>query len=1278
MANLSDDLISNISYTNKDFGTIYPEFLDLVSKITNKWDPSQSNESDPGVVLLKLAAIMADKNNYNIDKNVLECFPLSVTQEENARKLYDSLGYNMHWYKSAITGDENLIGFLCANSEILKNTNGDVVGYEIPAFTSLTDSTNEIIYTTLQKVKLENTTDIQYTPCIQGSYKDYTINGERKISVNALDSERRLYFTDSYIAENGIFILDNVDESQQDFYQTEWKRVDNLTSYPSGNRVYQFGVTANNTCYIQFPNDISTLIGNGMFIRYMISNGESGNIKANTLTNFATDLASTTDSAVTVNDSIRIIQTSAIINGENPETLEDAYKNYKKTIGTFNTLVTRRDYENFIDRIGETSNCVVSDRTNDINYSNYIQVWGPDFDIKELKVKEENGQALMNAFKIYLYLNKYINNVNSLTTYLSTFTPDNDAATLLSIEGQMDEIKAVQHDVTIPEGTGLVFNYNNIYTINGLLYLKYKVTNIEKNEIEANVKLALMQKFNAKNVEFGEELDYQEVVDTIIGADDRISNVLLSALDYKTSERSLNNTLTPLPDSGDYAKLNELVARMVLAGNVQLFNFEDNFQLEFGQENSITDLNDKIIKSITTETNITLKKDEPADQSPATILEENEVVELWADNYVTSKEYGAYCKVVPNFTIPANELHKLLPQREIDGQTIPAETIEITYYDSENGIYKPATLTTGDVIECNTEITSNGADLRANQYLRVKVKNEYQLTQNSQYLAIFNTVGNVTITSEENGYRILQENEYFIYPNSTKTDLIILGMGTKLSIGEGAQNLILENSTEEITKINKNNIDTLDWDKLPVGSTLTTTETTIYAFGQNVSLFYENNNSLDTSTLQTLTNKYQSLGNRTLYYKEQSNVDYGQIISNTTRSFYIRSRLNLNSTINNPQQIIENQKVTLNFTDGSPSKTITPDTPANSSDEIKPKYLQFNSNVVMAGGENLDMGVVQMNSSGETTIDYNLKAYCYNLNPEYTLTRDGNALILPTLQNSTVTFKETPTLTKTNGTTTTPIETTITLDFTSNDENFKGIIIENNTINYKKKEDDSKITVYPSNENYDWDDYKTIKITDAKNTSVSTLEDFINTFNYSLPFTFGNNDGIDYKNYLVPVKVILSERETGDETPRKISLGNAKVYNPYEQENITEIEEDGSYILQPTQNSLNITIYSAKDSVIVGKITKLGGLNKEEIDYRDLNQNYVIDNEISDVLIKMQEIDGENKFDWTYRVDKNDKVTYPTAPSSFWNTNHLCNDYTLPVIDFENSSITVSPSYLQD
>lgn len=98
-----NNLISNLSYTNKDFNSIYVELLDLVKKLSYKWDPTISNESDPGVLLLKLMAICADKNNYTADKTILECFPESVTQEQNARKLFEQLGYTMHWYRAGST-----------------------------------------------------------------------------------------------------------------------------------------------------------------------------------------------------------------------------------------------------------------------------------------------------------------------------------------------------------------------------------------------------------------------------------------------------------------------------------------------------------------------------------------------------------------------------------------------------------------------------------------------------------------------------------------------------------------------------------------------------------------------------------------------------------------------------------------------------------------------------------------------------------------------------------------------------------------------------------------------------------------------------------------------------------------------------------------------------------------------------------------------------------------------------------------------------------------------
>ena len=60
MINEKELEIANTSYTNKDFGAIYTEILDIAKKISSLWNPQSSNESDPGVVLLKLLAFAAD------------------------------------------------------------------------------------------------------------------------------------------------------------------------------------------------------------------------------------------------------------------------------------------------------------------------------------------------------------------------------------------------------------------------------------------------------------------------------------------------------------------------------------------------------------------------------------------------------------------------------------------------------------------------------------------------------------------------------------------------------------------------------------------------------------------------------------------------------------------------------------------------------------------------------------------------------------------------------------------------------------------------------------------------------------------------------------------------------------------------------------------------------------------------------------------------------------------------------------------------------------------
>lgn len=102
----------------------------------------------------------------------------------------------------------------------------------------------------------------------------------------------------------------------------------------------------------------------------------------------------------------------------------------------------------------------------------------------------------------------------------------------------------------------------------------------------------------------------------------------------------------------------------------------------------------------------------------------------------------------------------------------------------------------------------------------------------------------------------------------------------------------------------------------------------------------------------------------------------------------------------------------LNFTSGS-SESIG-DVELNNTSEYVSTYIQFNNNVVLAGGENINMGVVLTDINGELFTEYTLKGYSYNIYKKYDLERDGNALNLPVFAISTIKFQETPYLTGNN------------------------------------------------------------------------------------------------------------------------------------------------------------------------------------------------------------------------------------------------------------------------
>ena len=362
-----------LSATKKDFYQIWNELLDLASKISERWDPQNTNESDPGIVLLKVLTAVADKLNYNVDINALEVFMPSAAQMESMRKITEMLGYNIKYYQSATTN---------VKITYTLNTSSPIQGvWKIDKFTNIKDVDDTINYVTLAERYINENEYSVEIPCIEGELIECETDNDNIVSLLQLDDNNRYYLPETQIAENGILIF-NVNDGQE---SEPWESVYNLNTQPLGKPCYKFGYDSKeNLPYIQFPDDISNIIEDGLRIKYIRTNGVNGNISARTLYKMEKpvswqilneDEEANTDKPYLNPDNYIVTNPSAAKNGANVETLTDAYNNFKKTIGTFDTLVTCRDYMNKIyqltmsqtDTTPLVSNIIVSDIRDDIN-----------------------------------------------------------------------------------------------------------------------------------------------------------------------------------------------------------------------------------------------------------------------------------------------------------------------------------------------------------------------------------------------------------------------------------------------------------------------------------------------------------------------------------------------------------------------------------------------------------------------------------------------------------------------------------------------------------------------------------------------------------------------------------------------------------------------------------------------------------------------------------------------------------------------------------------------
>lgn len=717
----------NLSATKKDFVQIWTELLDVASKLSERWDPTSTNESDPGIVILKALTGIADKLNYNIDKNTLEAFMPTAAQEDSMRKLCDMLGYSIKYYQSATS--EVFIKYHNANPTTEEADAMKDPGQLIPKFTVITNSDQDINYFTTNQTPayISSANPSQKLSVMEGQIvKCESINDNNIITANQISTDNKYYLPETQIAENGIFIY-NVFNGESFGGGLEdgdrWLPVDNLNIQVHGSKVFKFGFDAyEGRPYIEFPEDYSELFNDGIFIYYTRTSGAGGNISARTLTKFELPTGGKWGSVTP--ESLSVENTFAATTGANIESIKQAYNNFKKTVGTFETLVTCRDYMNKIYRMTQdeydnrpiVSNVLVTDIRDDLNRATTIcscddagifyketalydptiaesaKMTKPVFnsgawhlgttdgiqlsksalnpikykkdseDTEEVEfIDSESADTLLDRDSIYVADNKWViiqngihwktalpaptelkpaiehfdlvlypyksynqiksgvSNISSVYNESFKYNPALSTRIVKELE-ETDKVKTVAHKF-VPPRNGDILSINNYLRLNATIATTSKITTEEAAFLIDKVKIALANAFNMRELDFGEEIPFDAIIDVIEKADARIRVVSLNDPTLYTTYSVLEDADTSgnytikeyavksswlsesaakeasqldtetVDEEGSYTGTynvkqareiyNKLAVRNILAGRLPLFNYNNVFSSSF-------------------------------------------------------------------------------------------------------------------------------------------------------------------------------------------------------------------------------------------------------------------------------------------------------------------------------------------------------------------------------------------------------------------------------------------------------------------------------------------------------------------------------------------------------------------------------------------------------------------------------------------------------------------------------------------------------------------------
>ena len=368
-----------VKYTSRDYDSIMKDFWDVVPTMTELWKPEAS--ADPGVVMAKFLASVADMLGVNLDSLATEIYAPSVRQRKDAEKLFSLIGYELGWYTAARTEvtftnntESNItfdFGFNGANFATLN------------AYTDITNTSRVITYNILPLTNTYGSYETRSSRKITSDdinvfadTDEVTLGPGESVTRVAVEGEFRYYSVSvDYIRKNNyiinlpsqhidttaIWIKAKASKDADDFLATQWIQVASPSEFVTPEPRFAVTYDSYSNAQIQISNYLDQLESydenSYIMIYWLDCSGVIGCVGEDVLSNYLQakdsstlpDEASNEWSVSNLSNTVELPNTYTVT-GKSPETAKEAYYNSRNYINTWDSLITLPDFNRFLNR----------------------------------------------------------------------------------------------------------------------------------------------------------------------------------------------------------------------------------------------------------------------------------------------------------------------------------------------------------------------------------------------------------------------------------------------------------------------------------------------------------------------------------------------------------------------------------------------------------------------------------------------------------------------------------------------------------------------------------------------------------------------------------------------------------------------------------------------------------------------------------------------------------------------------------------------------------------